>query len=238
MLRTLGSVTLVLGIMCTVAALANAGEAKREKRREDAGNANKPDADAHAARMVMIEVLIADVRRGEAGKGDAGNSPGDPKARIQQLDKAGKLESLTCVQLTTVDGQKASLHVGQRIPRITGSQRGPTGQVNSIAMENVGMMLAVTPQIPRDGPVIMSIGIERSQLGPAEEGTPIAKPSEGETIRAASLETLTTQSTIAARDGQSVAVAFQQTKRKGAQNELLIVVTPQLLGNEPPASAK
>jgi hypothetical protein len=77
----------------------------------------------------------------------------------------------------------------------------------------------------------MSIDIERSQLGPAEEGPSIAKPADGDPIRVAPLETLTTQTTISARSGQSVLVGAQQTRRQAPQGELLIVVTPELMGN-------
>ena len=243
--------------------------------------------------MVTIEVLIADLRHG-----DAGDLSGDPKARIQQLEKAGKLDSLTRVQLTTIDGQKASLQVGQRAARIVSSTRfggggigagggfsgggggsgvgggggigrgiggggrggggqvngrgdsggigagaggfggGGGGQVNSITFENVGLMLGVTPQIRRDGLVVMSIDIERSQLGPAEEGPVISKPADGEAIRAAPTETLTTQTTISAHSGQSVIVGLQQTKQQARQRELLIIATPKLLGNEPPPAER
>jgi Flp pilus assembly secretin CpaC len=254
MLRTLGSLTL-LCIACSVVSAAEARRATREDRGEQPRNGSKPVVDAGAARMVMIEVLIADLRHGEVAKGDAGDLSGDPKARIQQLDKAGKLDSLTRVQLTTVDGQKASLHVGQRIARIIGSQRsfggggggfggpgggggGGGGQVNSFTMENVGLLVGVTPHIRHDGLVFMAINIERSQLGPAEEGPVISKPSDGEAIRAVPLETLTTETTISCRSGQSVIVGVQQTKRQARQSELLIIVTPELLGNEPPPAAR
>ena len=248
MLRTLGSLTLVWCIACGVVSAADAGRATRDPG-ERAPRVSKPVADAGEARMVTIEVLIADLRHGDAAKGDGGDRQGDPKARIQQLEKAGKLDSLTRIQLTTVEGQKASLHVGQRAARIVGSQRfggggfsgGPGGGggggqvINNITFENVGLMLGVTPQIRRDGLVVMAIDIERSQLGPAEEGPVISKPADGEAIRAAPTEILTTQSTISARSGQSVLVGRQQTKRQARQSELLIIVTPELLGNEPPA---
>jgi len=194
-------------------------------------------ADAGAARMVMIEVLIAELRHGDAAKGDAGDLPGDPRARIQQLEKDGKLDSLTRLQLTAVEGQKASLKVGQRVPRITGTTRTPGGQLNSITMENVGLMLGVTPQIRRDGLVVMSIDIERSQPGPAEEGPVISKPADGEAIRAVPMETLTAATTIAAHSGQGVVVGMQETKRQTRQAELVIIVTPTLLGNAQPPAA-
>jgi len=238
MLRTLGNLTLVLCIACSIVSAAEARRVTREDRGEQPRNGSKPVADAGAARMVMIEVLIADLRHGEAAKGDVGDLPSDPKARIQQLDKAGKLDSLTRVKLTTIDGQKASLHVGQRVARITGSTRTPGGQLNSITMENVGLMLGVTPQIRRDGLVVMSIDIERSQPGPAEAGPVISKPADGEAIHAVPMETLTTETTISAHSGQGVVVGMQETKRQTRQSELLIIVTPDLLGNEPPPAAR
>jgi hypothetical protein len=81
----------------------------------------------------------------------------------------------------------------------------------------------------------MAIEVERSQLGPAEEGPVVSKPADGEAIRAAPTETLTAQSTISARSGQSVLVGRQLTRQQARQSELLIIVTPELPGNEPPA---
>jgi Flp pilus assembly secretin CpaC len=251
MLRALVSLTLVLCIACSVVFAAETRRAIREDRGEQPRNTSRPMADAGDARMVTIELLIADVRHREAAKGDAGDLSGDPKARIEKLEKAGKLDSLTRVQLTTLDGQRASLHMGQRVARITGSQRsfggggfgGPGGgsgggQVNTFTMENVGLMLGATPQIRRDGLVLLTIDVERSQLGPAEDGPVISKPSDGETFHAAPVETLTTQTTISARSGQSVIVGAQQTRRQARQSELMIVVTPELVGNAPPPAAR
>jgi Flp pilus assembly secretin CpaC len=157
--------------------------------------------------------------------------------------------------LAPIDGQKASLHVGQRVARIVSSTRiaggggrgglggGPDGGadrgvVNSITMDNVGLLVAVTPHIRRDGLVVLTIDIERSQLGPAEEGPVISKLSDGEAIRAAPVENLTTETTVSARSGQTVIVGAQQARRQARQSELLIVVTPELPGNEPPGAAR
>ncbi len=255
MLRTLGSLTLVLCMACSVVSAAEPRGATSEDRGGPPRSRSNSVADAGAARMVMVEVLIADLRHGDAAKGDADDLHGDPTARIQQLEKAGKLDALTRVQLTTVEGQKASLRVGQRAARIVGSQRiggggfggaggggigggGGGGQVNNITFENVGLMLGVTPQIRRDGLVVMAIDIERSQLGSAEEGPVISKPADGDAIRAVPTDMLTTQTTISARSGQGVVVGMQQTRRQGRQSELLIIVTPELLGNESPSAAR
>jgi len=99
-------------------------------------------------------------------------------------------------------------------------------------------MLGVTPQIRRDGLLVMAIDIERSQLGPADEGPVISQPADGEAIRVAPVQSLTSQSTVSARSGQSVLVGAEQTRRQSRQSELMIVVTPQFSGSEPPASAR
>jgi Flp pilus assembly secretin CpaC len=289
MLRTLGNLTLVLCMICRV---ASAGEADKPTRAtvDRAQRASGPAAEAAADNMVKVEMIIAEVRHGEATLFD-GQSPVAAKDRIQQLDKAGKLDSLTRVQLTTLNGQKAFFQVGQRVPQITGTSRSPAGQYNSVTFTNVGMIFEVTPQIRRDGQVFMAIDIERSQLGPADEGTPIfigsgrsddqplrpargarggafdptvprssdaplrqpardaergspiTKPSDGETIRHVPTESLTTRTSIIARSGQSVVVGAEQTRRQARQGELLIIVTPELLGDDtgpanPPARRK
>jgi Flp pilus assembly secretin CpaC len=105
-------------------------------------------------------------------------------------------------------------------------------------MENVGLMLGVTPGIRRDGLIVMQIDIERSQLGPAEEGTPTSKPSDGAAIRVPPTETLSAQTTVSARNGQSVLVGAERTERQARQSELLIVVTPELINSEPPAAGE
>jgi Flp pilus assembly secretin CpaC len=234
MLRIVGGLTVAACVACSAAFAAEAAKPRGEGHGVSSGHALAPPAPAEAAagRCLTIEVLIADVHRGEAGKGGAADPPADPKARVEQLDKAGKLEGLTRVELTTIENMPASLHVGQRVPRITSTQRGAAGRINTVVMENVGLMLRATARVDGDGRIVVNVQFERSQFGPAEEGTLIAKPDEGEPIRLAALESVTAETTVAARDGQSVLVGAQQVKRQGRQSELLIVVTPRLCGGE------
>jgi Flp pilus assembly secretin CpaC len=237
MLRTLGSLTLLLCIAWS----AVAADGTKEKSGKAAPHAIKPGvtpmAEGGTGRMVTVEVLIADIRRSDAEKDGADATLG-PKARIEQLDKAGRLDALTRVQLTTADGQKAYIQVGQRVARVTSVTVTPKGPVTSSTRENVGLILGVTPQIRRDGLVAIAINIERSQFGPAEEGPAIWKPTQGDAIRAPAVESLCVQATISVHDGQSVIVGTQETKAQSRRNAVLIVVTPKLLGNEPPSAAK
>ena len=233
MLRFLGGLTLALCVACSAAFAAEADKAREERRRDRVGRVERPGVsgtDFAPGRPVMIEVLIVDVRRGEAGKGDASDPPGDPKTRIEQLDKAGKLDGLTRVELTAVENQPASLHVGQRVPRITASQRGPAGQTNSVTFENVGLRLGImaasgprrADRIARPGRPLASRprGRRRADL---QAGRRRTRPHCGDR------KPSRPKPPSAARDGQCVLVGAQQLKRQGRQSELLIVVTPRLL---------
>ena len=181
------------------------------------------------------EVLIADARRSNTSKEGIADLAVDPHARIKQLEKTGKLYALTRIRLTAVEGQKASIRVSQLVPKITASQRSPTGQSNSFTMENVGLRVSLMPKILLNGLVAMTLDIEQSQLGPEEQGAIISKPSNGDAIRVAPTDTFTAQTTISARNGQSVVVGGLITRQQARQGELLIIVTPELLDNEPAA---
>jgi Flp pilus assembly secretin CpaC len=237
MLRTLASLTL----LSCIAWSAVAADGTKEKTSKAAAHATKPSAmpmaERGTGRMVMVELLIADMRQSDAAK-DGADATLDPKARIEQLDKAGKLDALTRVQLTASDGQKAFLQMGQRVARVIGVAVTPKGQTSTSTRENVGLILGITPQVRRDGLIAVEIDVQRSQFGPAEEGPAIWKPTQGDAIRAAAVESLCIQTTISARDGQSVIVGAQQTRAQSHRDAVLIVVTPNLLGNEPPSAAK
>ncbi len=265
----LGSLTFVLCIAWS--ALAADGAKATPTPGKAAAQADKPRAEAAvesgAARMVMVEVMIADARQGktavrqsDSAKGAPAESATDGKARLERfpLEKAEKLDVLripasaadakaiaewlenpgkrhvvTRVKLATVAGQTAHLQVGERVARITGSQITRAGRVNNTTMEDFGTMLSVTPQIRQDGRIVMAIELLRSQPGPAEEGTVIAKASDGEEVRLASTQHLSTRSTINALSGQSVVLGSEQIERQKGGRAILIVVTPKLLDHEP-----
>jgi general secretion pathway protein D len=58
----------------------------------------------------------------------------------------------------TTDQQQATVFVGQSVPYITGSNVSSLGTVtNTIARENVGVQMIVTPKISPEGRIIMRV---------------------------------------------------------------------------------
>ncbi len=132
---------------------------------------------------------------------------------IRALEESRRLEVLSRPQIRTLDNQPAFIQVGQRVPRIIGSTVNQAGQSNSIALENVGLILGVTPRISPDGTVVMEIDAERSALGPEAEGIPISVAPNGNIIRSPRVDTTTAQATVSAASGETIILGGLITKK-------------------------
>lgn len=179
---------------------------------------------------------------------------------IRALQDAQRLQVLSRPQVMTLDNQSAFVQVGQRVPRITSVQTGniTQGNVNSIELDNVGLLMGVTPRISPDGLVVMEIDAEKSELGPIEQGIPVSFGPNGEVIRQPIINTTLAQTTVSARSGQTVILGGLITKSRGyssrrvpylsdipvlgrlfrydssseERTELLIIMTPHIVKTE------
>ncbi len=124
---------------------------------------------------------------------------------IRALEESRRLEVLSRPQIRTLDNQPAFIQVGQRVPRIVASNTAQGGlQTNSVVLENVGLIVGVTPRISPDGTVVMEIDAERSRLGPESEGIPITASLDGTVIRSPRIDTTTAQATVSAASGETI----------------------------------
>ncbi len=124
---------------------------------------------------------------------------------VRALQESRKMKVLSRPQVRTLDNQPAFIQVGQRVPRIVASNITEGGlQTNSVELENVGLILGVTPRISPDGTVVMEIDAEKSSLGPEQEGIPITVSVDGTVIRAPSINTTTAQATVSAASGETI----------------------------------
>jgi type II secretion system protein D len=174
---------------------------------------------------------------------------------IRALQETRKMQILSRPLIRTLDNQPAFIQVGQRVPRIIGSTVNMNGQSNSIASENVGLILGVTPRISPDGNVVMEIDAEKSKVGPEEEGIPVAVSVDGTIIRSPRVDTVTAQATVSVADGETVVLGgmisteketierrapflsdipvlgylFRYDSRNEKRMEMLIILTPRVI---------
>ncbi|MHB8897262.1 MAG: secretin N-terminal domain-containing protein [Thermoguttaceae bacterium] len=178
-------------------------------------------------------------------------------AMIRALKENRRLDVLSRPQVMTLDNQPAFIQVGKRVPRITGSTAQTRGLVNTIELENVGLILGVTPRISPDGMVVMEIDAEKSDLDRISEGIPVAV-SEGTEIRSPSINVTMAQTTVSAASGQTIVLGGLITQSESVihrsvpwlgdipvignffrfdgqtckRAELLIVLTPHVIKNQ------
>ena len=157
----------------------------------------------------------------------------------------------------TLDNQSAYIQVGKRVPRIAGTAITAATQVNSIVLENVGLILGVTPRISLDGKVVMELDAEKSKLGAEADGIPVSV-SGGTTIRSPSIDVTTAQTTVSANSGETIVLGGLITKSEEKthrripwlgdlpyvgdlfgyksnnreRTELLIIMTPHVIRDE------
>jgi general secretion pathway protein D len=123
---------------------------------------------------------------------------------LRALQDSRRLEILSRPQVLTLDNQQAFIQVGQRVPRIVNSIITQQNTQNVVALENVGLIIGVTPRISPDGNVVMEIDAEKSKLGPENEGIPISIAQDGTVIRSPRVDTITAQATVSAADGETI----------------------------------
>ena len=174
---------------------------------------------------------------------------------VRALEESRYSEVLARPQITTLDNQSAFIQVGQRVPRIVASTISQTGQVNSVDLENVGLILGVTPRISPDGMVVMEIDAERSQIDRIGPGIPVAISATGDAVESPAIDVQTAQTTVSAADGETIVLGGLITKNKRTidrrvpyladipvlgnlfrfkskqeqRNELLIILTPHVI---------
>ncbi|NLS93438.1 MAG: hypothetical protein GXX96_14870 [Planctomycetaceae bacterium] len=148
---------------------------------------------------------------------------------IEQFSKSGAVKILARPQVMTLDNQPAFLQIGHRVPRVTGIKE---GNVAATGLENVGLIVGITPRIAPDGVVTMEIDAEKSDLGPEHQGIPIGVDAKGNVVRSPKIDTMMVQTTVRIPPGQAVIIGGLALQDGDHRGELVIAVTPHIVEQE------
>src|SRR5262249_43846465 len=170
---------------------------------------------------------------------------------IRALKTQGRIEVLSRPLLMTLDSQTSEINIGQRFPIVTGSTIGVAGTFqSSVEYIPVGVILRVTPRISPDGSVVMRVHPEISSVQPTQ--IPLGNGQVATAFNAQVVET-----TIAAQDGETVAIggliakrdekrenkipwlgdlpyvgaAFRYRTHTKERRELMVILTPHVVRN-------
>ena len=90
------------------------------------------------------------------------------------------------------------------------------------------MTLAVKARTGPEGLVAMEVDLQKSRLGPEEEGAPIVV-RENKTIRLSAIETLSLKTTVEIRSGQTLLVAGAGERSEARATELILLISPRIV---------
>ena len=182
--------------------------------------------------QIRVRAMLADltlpaapeslVRQAEVSKGDINDI-------VAELKERADLRVLAKPELLAANNQSAFLQFGSRVPRVTGASVTSRGRTNQVKLENVGTILGVTGRVTENDFVTLEIDLERSHLGPEDEGTAVTTSENGPAVRAPQVKTLTLQTTVSLRSGQTVLLGGMVYQTEQRWGELLLLLQPEIL---------
>ena len=150
---------------------------------------------------------------------------------IEEFSKSDAVKILARPQLMTLDNQAAFLQVGQRVPRVT-TRNSKDGQLIGTELENVGLVVGLTPRISPDNVVTMEIDVEKSEVGPEEQGVPLGVDANGDVIRSPKIEVISLQTTVKIPPSRAVIIGGMALQDGDKRGELVVVVTPHVVARK------
>ncbi len=137
---------------------------------------------------------------------------------IRALEETKRLEVLSRPQIMAMDNQMAFILIGERVPFVSGGTTTASGVFQSnVVMEEVGLMLMVTPRISPDGKVMMDIGAEKSSVGSLADGIPIPDGSGG-SVNSPKISAITAKTNVCASNNETVIIGGLLTKETQSIN--------------------
>jgi general secretion pathway protein D len=185
------------------------------------------------------------------------SSPGDAAVVLNALEDITDVDVISSPQVVVLDNQTAQLQVGDQVPILSQQAQSVTDTdapvVNSIEQVQTGVILSVTPRVNAGGLVTMEI---QQEVSDAIETT-------SSDINSPTISQRRIASTVAVQSGETVALGglirdnrnnrqtglpllssipvvgwlFGVTDRRSERTELLVLITPSVIGSQEEARA-
>jgi general secretion pathway protein D len=179
-------------------------------------------------------------------------------ATLNALASITNVKVLDAPKLLVLNNHAAALQVGQEVPVSTGSSVSTVDSsapiVNSIDYLDVGVILKVTPRVNDGGLVLLDLSQEVSDVSTVNANSQLDSPT---------IDQRRIASSIAVQDGQTIALGgliqdnvdnskdgvpilrdipylgnlFSNTNNQHTRTELVVLLTPHVIRNEPEAQA-
>lgn len=184
--------------------------------------------------MVCVQAVIGLVESRE-GLSLLAPNPGGPELScsheeacqlIEEFSKSDAVKILARPQIMTLNNQPASLQIGHRVPRAVITK---DGSATMTALDDVGLIVGLTPRIADDGTVTMEIDLEKSELTSEEEGVPLGVDSSGNVVRSPKTNVMIIETTVKIPPSRAVIIGGLTLQDGDKYGELVLVVTPHVV---------
>jgi len=183
---------------------------------------------------VDTETISPDAPEGRAFLSDLSNIAREnvfvnvPSVTINLIKSSGKASVLAQPQLRITEGEKASLHLGERVPipvtsfNTSNTVGGSVVPITSFQYQDIGIKIEVEPRVHHNREVTLKLTVEVSQLG---DTVPVGPNQEAVTIG-----TRTITSVIRLRSGETSLLAglIRKDHTQGSQEIPLLSDIPVL----------
>lgn len=130
---------------------------------------------------------------------------------IRALASRRNVRVLSRPQVIALDGQEASIQVGQEVPIVNGVTTTAIGTANpNVTYDEAGIILTVQPRISPEGQIVMVVAAEKSAY--TDTGVPIYTDTAGNTFTSPTKNVTTASTTVKIPDGQTIVVGGMITK--------------------------
>jgi type II secretory pathway component GspD/PulD (secretin) len=189
---------------------------------------------------VAVEVFVVELPTKKADGKDAAaidekeltGAIDDVAKALTTMQRKGQVAAVKRIQLTTQEGQSATLSVGENKPYTTGSTITATGlATRSIAYRSTGTIVGAKPAVAADGSVTIDLNFEDSRMVFPESGVAVGE-EKGKPVIAPEFTTLSFTSKVAVASGKAVLAKDEKSTAKSGVGEVLIVVGARVLGSK------
>ena len=177
--------------------------------------------------MVMVNVCIAEwvLSPDDAKTDDRTSGPSDDSAmrKVPSMQEDGaawltwakkdrRFKILSQPQIMTLDNQPAFIKIGSTVPMVASKP----ARADRFEQGEIGLIFCLTPRILPEGQVAMELDLQRKSIVNRDK-------QSGPTIG-----TTTVQTTISAKDGQTIVQSGLVQRTEGGSRQLIIALTPQI----------
>jgi general secretion pathway protein D len=174
------------------------------------------------------------------------------QAVLNSIETLTEVRVISAPKLVVLNNREANLQVGNQVPIIVQSSVSTADSnapiVNSIQMQDTGVILHVTPRANKNGNIILDVSQEVSDVVPTTTSN----------INSPTIEERRISSTVAVHDGETIALGglisdsrshtrdgipflrripllgdlFGSTNKEGTRTELIVLLTPRVIRSD------